>query len=163
SVLDLKLSPTELNQGKQDLLKVTKNDSRKTIAFFTFAIGAKCYSFEWWNDCYVKFYPKYSIEYNLIEILPVEDISTLARKMHIYYSKDVREIASLMANCELVVASDSGMMHLSSAALTPTIGLFSVTRTEVYAPYGNGSTFVDTEKQSQNDIIKAIDKILLND
>lgn len=159
-VLDLKLSEAELNQGKQDLLKVTKTDTRKTIAFFTFATGAKCYSTEWWNDFYKKFYPKYSEEYNLIEILPVEDISQLERKLPTYYSKDVREIASLMANCELVVAADSGMMHLSSAALTPTIGLFSVTKTEVYAPYGNGSTFVDTNKQPQTDIIKEIDQIL---
>ena len=103
------------------------------------------------------------VERFLRKILSVENISQLERKLPTYYSKDVREIASLMANCELVVAADSGMMHLSSAALTPTIGLFSVTRTEVYAPYGNGSTFVDTEKQSQKDIIKAIDKILLND
>ncbi len=159
-VLDLKLSSLELEEGKQDLLKVTTNDSRKTIAFFTYATGAKCYSVEWWNNFYEQFYPKYSEDYNLIEILPVENISQLEHKLPTYYSKDIREIASLMANCEVVVAADSGMMHLSSAALTPTIGLFSVTQTTVYAPYGNNSTFIDTNKQPQSDIIKAIDQIL---
>lgn len=159
-VLDLKLSQKELEQGKKDLDKVTTNDARKTIAFFTFATGAKCYSVNWWTNFYHKFYSKYSEQYNLIEILPVENISQLERKLPTFYSKDIREIASLMANCEVVIAADSGMMHLSSAALVPTIGLFSVTRTDVYAPYGNGSTFIDTDKQSQEDIITAIDTIL---
>lgn len=159
-VLDLKLSSQEIENGKIDLEKVIQDSSKKTIAFFTYATGTKCYSVEWWNDFYEKFYPKYKEEFNLIEILPVEDISQLERKLPTYYSKDIREIASLMANCELVVAADSGMMHLSSAALTPTIGLFSVTLTEVYAPYGNQSTFIDTKYESQDDIIKKMDQIL---
>lgn len=159
-VLDLKLSAEEKEKGKNDLLAVTKGDQRKTIAFFTYATGAKCYPVEWWSAFYEKFYPKYVTDFNLIEILPVEDISQLERKLPTYYSKDIREIASLMANCEMVVAADSGMMHLSSAALTPTIGLFSVTRTEVYAPYGNNSTFVNTNYQSQDDIIAKMEEIL---
>lgn len=159
-VLDLKLSAEEKEKGKNDLLAVTKGDQRKTIAFFTYATGTKCYPVEWWSAFYEKFYPKYVTDFNLIEILPVEDISQLERKLPTYYSKDIREIASLMANCEMVVAADSGMMHLSSAALTPTIGLFSVTRTEVYAPYGNNSTFVNTNYQSQDDIIAKMEEIL---
>ena len=159
-VLDLKLSSTEKEKGKNDLLAVNKGDTRKTIAFFTYATGAKCYPVEWWSAFYDKFYPKYTNDFNLIEILPVEDISQLERKLPTYYSKDIREIASLMANCEVVVAADSGMMHLSSAALTPTIGLFSVTRAEVYAPYGNHSTFVNTNNQSQDAIIAKMEEIL---
>jgi len=159
-VLDLKLSVEEKKKGKNDLLAVNKGDQRKTIAFFTYATGAKCYPVEWWSTFYEKFYPKYVTDFNLIEILPVENISQLEQKLPTYYSKDVREIASLMANCEMVVAADSGMMHLSSAALTPTIGLFSVTRTEVYAPYGNNSTFVNTNYQSQDAIIAKMEEIL---
>ena len=161
-VLDIKLTETEKQKGKADLLAVTKNKDCKTIAFFTYATGAKCYSEEWWTEFYEKFYPKYSKEFNLIEILPVEDISQLQRKLPTYYSKDVREIAALMANCTLVVAADSGMMHLSSSALVPTIGLFSVTPTQVYAPYGNNSTFINTNYQTQNEILNAIDTIIKN-
>lgn len=159
-VLDLKLTENEISQGAKDLEAITKDASRKTIAFFTYATGAKCYSVEWWNDFYEKFYPKYRDKFNLIEILPVENISQLERKLPTYYSKDVREIASLMANCSLIVAADSGMMHLSSAALTPTVGLFSVTSTAMYAPYGNNSVFIDTKTQSQDDIIQAMDAII---
>ncbi|WCM42509.1 lipopolysaccharide heptosyltransferase family protein [Flavobacterium sp. CBA20B-1] len=159
-VLDIKLSADELAQGRLKINDVTKSGDKKTIAFFTFATGAKCYSVEWWNAFYEKFYPKYAAEYHLIEILPVENISQLERKLPTFYSKDIREIASVMANCELIVAADSGMMHLSSAALTPTIGLFSVTRTEVYAPYGNKSTFVNTNKESHEAILQKMDAIL---
>ncbi|HLW62864.1 MAG TPA: glycosyltransferase family 9 protein, partial [Flavobacterium sp.] len=159
-VLNIKLSTEEKSNGKKCLDEITQDSSRKTIAFFAYATGAKCYSTEWWNDFYELFYPKYKEAYNLIEILPVENISQLERKLPTYYSKDIREIASLMANCELIVASDSGMMHLSSASLTPTIGLFSVTAPEVYTPYGNNSTFIDTNIQKQQDIIREMDQII---
>ncbi len=159
-VLDIKLSAKELQSGKTKLDNVTNNQTKKTIAFFTYATGAKCYSVDWWQAFYDEFYPKYAQDYNLIEILPVENISQLQRKLPTFYSKDIREIASVMANCELVVAADSGMMHLSSAALTPTLGLFSVTRTEVYAPYGNNSTFVNTNFENYTNIIQKVDAIL---
>ncbi|HLV52051.1 MAG TPA: glycosyltransferase family 9 protein, partial [Flavobacterium sp.] len=159
-VLDIKLSAEELQNGKKHLEAITQNSSKKTIAFFAYATGAKCYSTEWWNDFYELFYPEYKEKFHLIEILPVENISQLERKLPTYYSKDIRKIASLMANCELIVASDSGMMHLSSASLTPTIGLFSVTSPDVYTPYGNNSTFIDTNNQSKHDIIKAMNQII---
>lgn len=160
--LDLKLNRMELQKGAKDLFEVTKDNSKKTLAFFTFATGTKLYPIEWWTAFYHTFYTKYKDSYNLIEILPVENISQLERKLPTYYSKDVREIAALMANCEVVVAADSGMMHLASASKTPTIGLFSVTKPEIYAPYANGSTYVDTNKQSQETIITKIDEILKN-
>lgn len=159
-VLDLKLSSEELKKGAGDLFRVTNDTTRKTIAFFTYATGAKCYSTEWWDLFYEKFNPLYSEKYNLIEILPVENISQLGHKLPEFYSKDIREIASLMASCELVVAADSGMMHLSSAAKVPTIGLFSVTNPKIYAPYGNGSGYIDTNTQSYNDIIREMDRVL---
>lgn len=161
-VLDLKLSTTELKKGATDLLEVTKDSTKKTLAFFTFATGAKLYPVEWWTEFYDLFYTKYKDEYNLIEILPVENISQLQRKLPTYYSKEVREIAALMASCEIIVAADSGMMHLASASKTPTIGLFSVTKPAVYAPYGNGSTYINTNEQNQLAIIAAIDEILKN-
>lgn len=159
-VLDLKLTNEEKNKGKKQLNAITQNSSKKTIAFFAYATGEKCYPTEWWDDFYQLFYPIFKDHFNLIEILPVENISQLERKLPTYYSRDLREIASLMSNCELVVASDSGMMHLSSAALTPTIGLFSVTLPQVYAPYGNNSTYIDTNLQTKQHIIEAMQTIL---
>lgn len=158
--LNLKLSDAEKENGKIVLNEVTKGDERETLAFFTYATGPKIYSQEWWDEFYRKFYPKYKDKFNLIEILPVENTSQLNHKLPAYYSKDIREIAAVMSNCKLIVAADSGMMHLSCASLTPTIGLFSVTSISMYEPYGNSNSFIDTRQQTHDDIIERMEQII---
>ncbi|MFA7448354.1 MAG: glycosyltransferase family 9 protein [Weeksellaceae bacterium] len=158
--LDLKLSDEEISRGKRDLEEVTKDSSRKTIAFFTFATGEKCYSEEWWSDFYELFNAEFKEEFNLIEILPVENISKLNHRLPEFYSKDIREIGALMANCDLLLAADSGMMHLSCASLSPTIGLFSYTPIEMYGAYGGNNSSINTKTHSQSDIIKEMRKIV---
>jgi ADP-heptose:LPS heptosyltransferase len=37
-----------------------------------------------------------------------------------FYSKDIREIGAVIANTEIFIGADSGIMHLASASLTPT-------------------------------------------
>jgi muconolactone delta-isomerase len=59
--------------------------------------------------------------YNIIEVLPVENVSQIGFKAPTFYSKDVREIGALMANTEVFI--DSGIMHLASASKVST-GLF---------------------------------------
>lgn len=46
------------------------------------------------------------------------------------------EVAAVLSRCVLFVGNDSGLMHLSAAAGTPTLGLFGPTRVEEYAPAG---------------------------
>ncbi|MGV0753365.1 glycosyltransferase family 9 protein [Empedobacter brevis] len=158
---NIQLSEREIEKGKKMLEEITENSSKKTIAFFTFATGAKCYNEEWWTEFYNLFYPKYAEEYNLIEILPVENISMLTHKLPEYYSKDVREIASVMFNCEVVIAADSGMMHLSSAAPSKTIGLFkSEDFMQRYKPYGEGNAVVLAKDDNQEGVMEALEKIL---
>ena len=65
-----------------------------------------------------------------------------------------------MANVDVFVGADSGIMHLSSASKAPTIGLFSVSNLKKYEPYGNGSVGLDTSVLGVPDFIKAINKIL---
>jgi heptosyltransferase III len=159
--LNIQLSDKEIENGKKLLDEITKDPSKKTLAFFTFATGAKCYSTDWWTEFYNLFYPKYAEQYNLIEILPVENISMLEHRLPEFYSKDVREIAAVMHNCEVVVAGDSGMMHLSVAAPTKTVGLFKdedfLSR---YKPYGKGNEVVVAIEDNQQGVINAIEKIV---
>lgn len=49
---------------------------------------------------------------------------------------DLPEAAAVLARCALYVGNDSGLMHLSAAAGTPTIGLFGPTPASEYAPVG---------------------------
>jgi ADP-heptose:LPS heptosyltransferase len=46
------------------------------------------------------------------------------------------EVAACLARCALFVGNDSGLMHLSAASGTPTLGLFGPTPAAEYAPAG---------------------------
>jgi heptosyltransferase-3 len=48
----------------------------------------------------------------------------------------VPEAAACLARCMIFVGNDSGLMHLSAAAGTPTLGLFGPTPASEYAPSG---------------------------
>lgn len=46
------------------------------------------------------------------------------------------EAAAVLSRCRLFIGNDSGLMHLSAAAGTPTLGLFGPTPASEYAPTG---------------------------
>lgn len=158
--LNIKLSANELAAGKKALHQILKSE-QKTIALFTYATGNKCYSEVWWTDFYNAL-QKHFPDYLFIEILPVENISMLNFSIPSFYSKDVREIAGVIANTHLFIGADSGMMHLASASQAKTIGLFSVTDVNTYSPYGNGSTAIDTNKNDTEACMKIIKSALEN-
>lgn len=158
-LLNLKLSPEEIANGLTKLREIVNNE-KKTICIFTFATGNKCYSESWWETFYERLKKEYQ-NYNIIEILPIENISKIGFKAATIYSKDVREMGSLMANVSVFIGADSGIMHLASASLTPTVGLFSITNKNIYEPYENNSVAIDTTKSGIDEWIKVIDKILI--
>lgn len=154
--LDLKLTTKELENGKALLNQFTDSNKEKTILLFTYATGAKCYSKMWWTNFYNTLCQEFK-SFNIIEVLPVENISQIDFKAPSFYSKDVREIGAFIANADLFIGADSGIMHLASASLTTTVGLFSRTNTKIYEPYGNSSIALDTRiMQKEEDIIKVI-------
>ena len=157
--LDLKLSATEIANGKRILDDIVPNN-KKTICIFTFATRDKCYSESWWENLYSRLLAEYS-NYNILEVLPVEHVSQIGFKAPTYYSKDIREIGAVFANTEIFIGADSGMMHLASASLLPTVGFFSVTNEAIYGPYGNNSVAINTNISNTEDCINAINKILL--
>lgn len=158
--LDLKLSSSEIADGKKVLSDLVQND-KKTICIFTFATGAKCLSEDWWEKFYAKLTAEYK-NYNIIEILPVENVSQIGFKAPTFYSKDIREIGSVIANADLFIGADSGIMHLASAVQTPTLGLFSVSNIKKYEPYDNCSLAVDVNLYTTKEYIKTINSILNN-
>ncbi|EJG00243.1 glycosyltransferase family 9 protein [Flavobacterium sp. F52] len=158
--IDLKLSASEITEGRKKLKEITDND-KKTICIFTYATGAKCLSEEWWEKFYSQLTAEYK-DYNIIEILPVENVSQIGFKAPSFYSKDIREIGSVIANTELFIGADSGIMHLSSAVHTPTIGLFSVSNLKKYEPYDNCSIGIDVNLYTKKKYIKTINTILNN-
>jgi len=158
--IDLKLSSSEIAQGKKTLHDLVHN-SKRTICIFTYATGSKCLAEDWWENFYKQLTTEYK-EYNIIEILPVENVSQIDFKAPAFYSKDIREIGSVIANADLFIGADSGIMHLASAVQTPTIGLFLVSNMKKYEPYDKFSIGVDVNLYAKKDYIKMINSLLNN-
>lgn len=157
--LDLKLSPNEIAEGKKILNELVQNE-KPTILIFTYATGRKCYSEDWWREFYNNLKVEFQDNYNIVEVLPVENVSQISFQAPCFYSKDVREIGSFIANAAIYIGADGGIMHLASAVNTPTVGLFSVTKPEVYEPYNLNSMAVDTRKSDNAQIIQEVKTIL---
>lgn len=158
-LLDIKLSASEIANGKEVLDKMV--DSRKkTICIYTFATGSKCYTPSWWKPVYERLKTEYAERYNILEVLPAENVSQIDFEAISYYSRDIREIGSVIANTKVFIGADSGIMHLASAAKTPTVGLFSGANIAQYRPYGNHSLPIDTNTTDVSGLIEAIDTIL---
>ncbi len=157
--LDLKLSSDEIAAGKRTADALVQND-KKIICLFTYATGDKCYSQSWWMKFYERLKSEYG-DYNIIEILPVENVSQISFLAPSFYSKDLREIGGLIANAEVFIGADSGMMHLASAAKTPTIGLFQKTNTRIYEPYNPGSVGINTAISDCDECMRILNRILL--
>lgn len=158
-LLDLKLNSDELANGKKVLDSIVSNE-KKTISLYTFATRDKCYSEAWWAETYDRIKAEYAADYNILEVLPIENVSQIGFAAPSFYSKDIREIGALIANTEVFIGADSGIMHLASASKAPTVGLFSVTNTDKYQPYGNDSMAVNTNTSTTDDLIREINKIL---
>lgn len=156
--LSLRLQPDELSKAKALLDEIVPND-KKTICIFTNATGAKKHGKDWWNEFYDKLKANCS-QYNIVEVLPVENISQIDFKAPSYYSKDIREISAFIANTELFVGTDSGMMHLAVTSGATTVGLFSVTKPEKYEPYGRKNTAVNTTTTSIDELVTLICSLL---
>jgi ADP-heptose:LPS heptosyltransferase len=156
--LNLKLTTKELDHGKKLLEDLTKNQ-KKTISIFTYATGAKCYPESWWMPFYERLQKEFP-DYNIIEILPAENVSQIGFKAPTFYSRDIRDIGAVIANTAVFIGADSGIMHLSAAVHAPTVGLFWVTNPEVYGPYGNNSTAINTNETTTEQWIATIKEIL---
>lgn len=156
--LDLKLSANELTEGKAILEGLTGNDN-KTICLFTYATGKKCYPESWWNPFYERLQREFP-EHNIIEVLPKENVSQIGFRAPAFYSKDLRQIASLIANTDIFIGADSGIMHLASASGAPTVGLFAMSNVKTYQPYNKGSMGISTKTATTDEIMANIHDIL---
>lgn len=156
--LDLKLSTEELELGKEILQNLVGND-RKTICVFTYATGEKCLSEVWWNDFYVQLKTQFQ-SYNILEILPKENVSKIDFQAPSFYSNNLREMGAVIANSVVFIGADSGIMHLASSVQTPTIGLFSVSKSNKYQPYNAQSVSFDAINQNTGDCIAVVHSIL---
>lgn len=152
--LDIKLDAGELVRGKNLLNELVKNN-KKTIGIFTNATGDKIYSKEWWEDFYGRLKTEFP-DFSIVEILPVENTSQINFQAPTFADRSVRVVGSFIANLDLFIAADSGMMHLGGASQATTIGLFKVTNATSYAPYNGNSFSIDTTTTSMEECLRLV-------
>lgn len=156
--LNLKLDEKEMENGRKILKELVKNE-KKTICIFTYATGEKCHTETWWEEMYASLLATFP-DYNIIEVLPKENVSQISFQATSFYSRDLREIGALISQTEVFIGADSGMMHLASSVDTPTLGLFSITDHKVYAPYNYQSIAKNTNSCSVEECIDDIKGVL---
>ena len=152
--LDIKLRDYEIQNGEK-LLKSMFREEKPIISIFTFATGDKCLSKDWWRQLYSEI-KNLEDNYNILEILPAENVSQIDFVAKTYYSRDIREIASVMCNVKIFIGADSGMMHLANSSNATTIGLFNVTEIEYYGVYGDKNININTNNNDIDFIINSI-------
>jgi ADP-heptose:LPS heptosyltransferase len=52
------------------------------------------------------------------------------------------ELSALIEKCDLIIANDSGPMHVSAALGKPTLGIFGPTDPQAHRPYAENSSYV---------------------
>lgn len=56
------------------------------------------------------------------------------------------QMAALISKCSIVIANDSGPMHISAAIGIPTLGIFGPTNPKAHGPYSKNSAYVINDK-----------------
>lgn len=159
SPLRLKLSEEERSTGLT-IYKQLQDNGKPIIFLFTYATNNKIYDSSWWQPFYEALNKEFGSTYTIVEVLPVENISQFNHEIKHYYSKDVREIAAVLANAKLFIGADSGMMHLAVASGVDTLGLFKVTMPQKYEPYGGNSGYIDTTKSTFSEMMAQVATVL---
>ena len=63
--------------------------------------------------------------------------NALPQKAILSHETGIKELAALIKNCDLIIANDSGPMHIAAALNIPTFGLFGPTNPKEHSPYGD--------------------------
>lgn len=58
---------------------------------------------------------------------------------------NLNEMTGLIKNCDLIIANDSGPMHIAAALNIPTLGIFGPTNPKAHGPYSENSGYVIKE------------------
>jgi ADP-heptose:LPS heptosyltransferase len=129
---------------------------QKPILFlFTNASGNKDYNAGFWEEMATLVSQNFP-EHHLVEFLPICGSSKLNGTIDQFYSKNLMEMAKVLACGDILITGDCGIMHLAVAAPIKTIALFKSNSIEKYKPYGNQNRVIDTRNYTPKEIVQQI-------
>lgn len=135
-LLDLRLSDAERAAGARALANVA-NAGRRAIGVYAHATGVKSFARVWWDEFLPALAARHP-QHAIVEILPAIGGSLLGDRYPTFYSSRPRRLGALLANLDLFVSGDCGVMHLASAGGARTAGLFHASDIAGWNVYGPG-------------------------
>lgn len=161
--LDIRLSPTERRSAALCLSTLIRSEelsrTKIIVGVFADATGTKRHEESWWI-CFLAELRKHLGDCAMVEIAPPDGRSRLSSTFPAFSSTSARKVAALISNMTCFISADCGVMHLASASGVPTIGLFSVTDSSKYEPYGNGSQAIQTSGKSPEEVAQLASTII---
>jgi heptosyltransferase III len=153
--LDLSMPERQAAQARLDAMTHVgiRERPKATIGIFAAATGTKRYDSAWW----LRFIAEMRVQradYAIVELASEHGQSHLRRELPSFSSASIREVAAFISNMTCFVSADCGVMHLASASGVTTIGLFSTTDPEKYAPYGQNSQAITTNGKSPEEVAR---------
>lgn len=147
-MLNLRLSDNERQQAGCALaavLRVAQQPAagRPIVGIFANATGAKRYGEAWWKE-FIDALLAAQPNLLLVDVVAEHGQTQLSGDLPSYYTRDLRRMASVISNMDGFISADCGVMHLAVASGTPTMGLFSVTSSSKYRPYGRSNAAIDS-------------------
>jgi heptosyltransferase-3 len=155
---NIRLSEQELQQAGKALCAVLGESAQQprtqpVVGIFANATGAKRYSAEWWVE-FVNVLQTLRPDLRIVDLVAEHGQTQLGGNFPSYYTRDLRRLASVIANMDAFISADCGVMHLAVAAGTPTLGLFSVTCAVKYGPCGHTHTAIGTNALSAVEVAR---------
>ena len=114
-------------------------------------VGAGKPANRWSLNKYVELIQKLNSIYNCVFYLTGSDsdseelnfvISNSKVKLHKYLNKQIPQVAALIANSNLFITNDTGIMHVAGTTTTPQVSLFGPTNPFNWAPCGKNKIFL---------------------
>jgi ADP-heptose:LPS heptosyltransferase len=158
--MSLRLSEPEVDQGEAALAGLFgRPRPSPIIGLYPFGDKQRDYPVEWWQTLIAAIRQKRP-QAGLVEILPAHGEKRLKDADAWLDSHDLRELCAQLRVMDLVVATDSGMMHLAACSGAPTFGLFKVTEPAAYAPFGNNNRHWTWPDAAPDDVANAVSSSL---
>ncbi|NDY95116.1 glycosyltransferase family 9 protein [Wenzhouxiangella limi] len=160
--LSLKLTESERIDGHRKIERLAGGalKVRPIIGLYPFGDKGRAYPLSWWDECVLLLRQRIP-ELVLIEVLPAHGQTLLKRVNARLNSRALRDLCAQLGAMDLVLATDSGMMHLAASSGATTFGLFRVTDRSVYAPYGGQNRAWDwRDARSPEAMVSAVESAL---
>ena len=149
--LSIALSEKELQWGREELLQLVDKKDKRAFAIFRNARFDKIIDDAYWKEL-VQAIKKIDKNILFVDILSPDVPLKLSDEVVEYSQKDLRKLASFMANLDAFICGDTGPMHLASASGVATFALFKTTTPTLYGTLKESDKSLEMGEKSAQEV-----------